>query len=134
MQAFARSRHRRDDSAPIGYAAGAWAISRRCRCSCGSTSPFSWFSRQAGWAFSPGRVATLVAALGVHLTDHHSLDLAITALEAAVLAWYLYVALGTVFGLSMLRRLLTVPALVAALYVILKAYNVVVFAVTMYSI
>jgi len=51
-----------------------------------------------------------------------------------VLAWYLYVALGTVFGLSMLRRLLTVPALVAALYVILKAYNVVVFAVTMYSI
>jgi Protein of unknown function (DUF3667) len=79
-------------------------------------------------------VATLLAALGVHLTDHHSLDLAITALESAVLAWYLYVALGTVFGLSMLRRLLTVPSLVAALYVILKAYHVVVFAVTIYSI
>ena len=79
-------------------------------------------------------VATLLAALGIHLTDHHSLDLALSALEAAVLAWYLYVALGTVFGLSMLRRLLTVPALVVALYVILKAYHVVVFAATLYSI
>ncbi len=51
-----------------------------------------------------------------------------------MLAWYLYVALDTVFGLSMLRRLLTVPVLVWALLVILKAYHVVVFATTLYSI
>jgi hypothetical protein len=49
------------------------------------------------------------------------------------LAWYLYVALDTVFALSRPRRIITVLALVAALYVILKAYHVVVFAVTLYS-
>jgi hypothetical protein len=35
--------------------------------------------------------------------------------------------------LSKLRRLLTAFALIAALYVILKAYHVVVFAATLYS-
>lgn len=64
----------------------------------------------------------------------HSMDLAVTALEAAVLAWYLYVALNTVFGLSWVRRAVMVAVLVAALYGILKAYHVVVFAVTLYSI
>lgn len=75
----------------------------------------------------------LMVAIGIELPSHHALDLAITALEGAVLAWYLYVALGTVFGLPMLRRLITVAVLVAALYVILKAYHVVVFAATLYS-
>ncbi len=64
---------------------------------------------------------------------HHWLDLVVSGLEAAVFGWYLYVALGTVFGLSR-RRLLTVLALTAALYAILKAYHVVVFAATLYSI
>ena len=63
----------------------------------------------------------------------HSMDLVVSGLEAAVLGWYLYVALETVFYLSKLRRLLTVFALVAALYVILKAYHVVVFVATLYS-
>ena len=63
----------------------------------------------------------------------HSMDLAVTGLEGAVLGWYLYGALETVFGLSKLRRLLTVFALVAALYAILKAYHVVVFVATLYS-
>jgi len=79
-------------------------------------------------------VASLLAALGISLPSHHSADLVITGLEAAVLAWYLYVALGTVFGMSVLRRLLTVPVLIAALYVILMAYHVVVFVATLYSI
>jgi Protein of unknown function (DUF3667) len=79
-------------------------------------------------------VASLLAALGIALPPHHSVDLVITGLEAAVLAWYLYVALGTVFRVSVPRRLLTVPVLIAALYVILKAYHVVVFAATLYSI
>ena len=61
------------------------------------------------------------------------MDLAVSGLEGAMLAWYLYVALDTVFGLSALRRTLTALALVAALYAILKAYHVVVFAVTLYS-
>ena len=78
-------------------------------------------------------VVSLMAAIGIQLPSHHALDLAITALEAAMLAWYLYVALGTVFGLSMLRRLITVPVLVAALFVMLKAYHVVVFAARLYS-
>jgi len=39
----------------------------------------------------------------------------------------------TVFGVSRPRPLLMVIALVAALYVILKAYHVVVFAATLYS-
>jgi hypothetical protein len=64
---------------------------------------------------------------------HHAMDLTITAVEAAGVAWYLYVALGTVFGMSHLRRSITVVALIAMLYVILKAYHVVVFAVTLYS-
>jgi Protein of unknown function (DUF3667) len=63
----------------------------------------------------------------------HSVDLAVTGVEAAVMGWYLYVALGTVFALSRSRRVLTVILLIAALYVILKAYHVVVFAVTLYS-
>jgi len=78
-------------------------------------------------------VVRLMAAVGIQLPSMHALDLAITVLEAAVLAWYLYVALGTVFGLSMLRRLTTVVVLVAALHVILKAYHAVVFAATLYS-
>jgi hypothetical protein len=63
----------------------------------------------------------------------HNLDLIITGLEAAGLAWYLYVALDTVFGLRRLRRSITVVALIAALFVILQAYHVVVFAATLYS-
>ena len=63
----------------------------------------------------------------------HSMDIVVSSLEAAVLGWYLYVALNTVFGLSRLRRVLMVIALVAMLYVILKAYHVVVFAATLYS-
>jgi Protein of unknown function (DUF3667) len=78
-------------------------------------------------------VVSLLAAIGFHLPSAHALDLVVSWLEAAVLAWYLYVALDTVFGLSMLRRLVSVPALVLALYVILKAYHVVVFVVTLYS-
>jgi Protein of unknown function (DUF3667) len=66
--------------------------------------------------------------------SHQSMDLTITTLEAGMLAWYLYVALDTVYGLSMLRRLITVPVLVWALLVILEAYHVVVFATTLYSI
>lgn len=62
-----------------------------------------------------------------------SMDLVATGLEAAVLGWYLYIAIDTVFGLSRLRRLLMVIPLVAALYVILMAYHVVVFAATLYS-
>jgi Protein of unknown function (DUF3667) len=79
-------------------------------------------------------VLGVLAIAGAPLPSHHGLDLAITALEAGMLAWYLYVALDTVFGLSVLRRFLTVPVLVFALLVILKAYHVVVFATTLYSI
>ena len=61
------------------------------------------------------------------------MDLVITGLEVAVLAWYLYIALDTVFNLSTVRRLATVLGLVAALYAILEAYHVVVFAATLYS-
>ncbi len=78
-------------------------------------------------------VLSLMAVAGFS-PSHQSMDLTISALEAGMLAWYLYVALGTVYGLSMLRRLLTVPMLVWALLVILKAYHVVVFATTLYSI
>lgn len=63
----------------------------------------------------------------------HSIDLVVSALEAAVLGWYIYVALGTVFGLTRPRRLVMVVALIAALYVILLVYHVVVFAATLYS-
>jgi len=38
-----------------------------------------------------------------------------------------------VFGLSRLRRLVTVIALITVLYVLLKAYHAVVLAVTLYS-
>ena len=79
-------------------------------------------------------VASLLAAIGIPLPSHHSADLVITSLECAVLAWYLYVALGTVFGVSTPRRLVAVPVLVAALYVMLKAYHAVVFVATLYSI
>jgi hypothetical protein len=79
-------------------------------------------------------VLRLLAGSGKTAPLPHSIDLAVSALEAAVLAWYIYVALGTVFGLSRVRRLATALALVAALYVILKAYHVVVFATTLYSI
>ena len=61
------------------------------------------------------------------------MDLAVSAVEAGGLAWYLYIALGTVFGMSWLRRSITVVALIAAQYAILKAYHVVVFTVTLYS-
>ncbi len=61
------------------------------------------------------------------------MDLIVSGLEAAVLSWYLYVAVDTVFGLSRPRRVLMVFALVATLYLILKAYHVVVFAATLYS-
>lgn len=38
-------------------------------------------------------VLGLAAAGGMHLLSHHSLDLTITGLEAAGLAWYLHIAL-----------------------------------------
>jgi hypothetical protein len=74
----------------------------------------------------------LMAAGGL-ATSHRSLDLAVTTLEVAAIAWYLCVALGTVFALSRLRRLITAIVLVAALHVILVSYHLVVFAVTLYS-
>jgi hypothetical protein len=77
---------------------------------------------------------SLITVSGIPLPSNHSMDLAATCLEGGVLAWYLYVALDAVFGLSRLRRAITVLALVAALYAFLKAYHVVVFAVTLYSI
>jgi hypothetical protein len=58
---------------------------------------------------------SLITVSGIPLPSNHSMDLAVTCLEGAVLAWYLYVALDTVFGLSRLRRAITVLALVAAL-------------------
>jgi hypothetical protein len=78
-------------------------------------------------------VLRLLIASGIALPSHHALDVAVTTLEVAVLAWYLYVALDIVFGLSRPRRLLSVLVLVAALYVILEAYHAVVFAATLYS-
>ncbi len=70
---------------------------------------------------------------GLPAPMHHSMDLVVSGLEAAVVGWYIYVALDTVFGLRKPRRLLMVIALIAALYVILLAYHVVVFAATLYS-
>ncbi len=64
----------------------------------------------------------------------HLLDLVITSLEAGVFAGYLYVALDVAFAMSRPRRLVTALVLVASLYVILKAYHVVVFVATLYSI
>jgi Protein of unknown function (DUF3667) len=78
-------------------------------------------------------VLRLITLSGIPLPSNHSMDLTATGLEGAVLAVYLYVALDTVFALSRLRRVISVLALVAVLYVILSAYHVVVFAVTLYS-
>jgi hypothetical protein len=78
-------------------------------------------------------VLRLLIANRMPLPSHQGLDIVVTTLEVAVLAWYLYVALDIVFGLSRLRRLLSVLVLVAALYVILEAYHAVVFAATLYS-
>jgi hypothetical protein len=79
-------------------------------------------------------VLRLIVASGFTALGHQALDTILTVVEAAGLAWYLYVALDTVFGFARLRRSITVVLLIAALYVILKAYHVVVFAVTLYSI
>jgi hypothetical protein len=73
------------------------------------------------------------ASGGLPAPMNHSMDLVVSGLEAAVLGWYIYVALDTVFGLTRPRRLLMVIVLIAALYVILLAYHVVVFAATLYS-
>jgi hypothetical protein len=82
----------------------------------------------------PVAAIVLRSMAAAHLTvEHHALDMVITAIEAGGLAWYIYLALGTVFGLSRLRRSMTAVALILALYVILKAYHAVVFAVTLYS-
>ncbi len=78
-------------------------------------------------------VSHFITPSGAPAPWHHSMDLVVSSLEAAVLGWYLYVALNTVFGLSRPRRVLTVITLVAMLYVILKAYHVVVFVATLYS-
>jgi hypothetical protein len=78
-------------------------------------------------------VLRLIVASGFTAVGHNALDTLLTGLEAAGLAWYLYLALDRVFGLPRLRRSITVVVLIAALYVILKAYHVVVFAVTLYS-
>ena len=82
----------------------------------------------------PIAAIALRSMVAAHLTiEHHAMDMTITAIEAAGFAAYLYVALGTVFGLSRLRRSVTTVALILALYVILKAYHAVVFTVTLYS-
>jgi len=78
-------------------------------------------------------VLHFVTPSGASAPWRHSMDLVVSGLEAAVLGGYLYVALDTVFGLSRPRRVVTAIALVATLYVILKAYHVVVFAATLYS-
>jgi hypothetical protein len=75
----------------------------------------------------------LIIAVGFALPSTHDIDLVVSSLETAMLAWYLYVALGTVFALTAPRRLATAAALVAALYTILMAYHLLVFAVTLYS-
>lgn len=79
-------------------------------------------------------VLRLMVIAGIPLPAHHSMDLTVTAVEAAMLGWYIYVALDTAFGLSRLRRAATTLALIAALFYILRAYHAVVFAVTLYSI
>jgi Protein of unknown function (DUF3667) len=101
------------------------------------TFAFHFFAFSLIWlsALFPAATITLglMASAGLK-PSNHALDLTITGLEAGMLAWYLYVALGTVFALSMVRRSVTVLMLVAALYVILKAYHAVVFTATLYSI
>jgi hypothetical protein len=78
-------------------------------------------------------VLHFITPSGAPASWRHSMDLVVSGIAAAVLGWYLYAALNTVFGLSRPRRVLMVIALVATLYVILKAYHVVVFAATLYS-
>jgi hypothetical protein len=78
-------------------------------------------------------VLRTLAVSGFGPVDHRAMDLAVTTVEVGGFAWYLYRASGTVFGLRPLRRLVTVIALIAALNYILKAYHVVVFAVTLYA-
>lgn len=78
-------------------------------------------------------VLRTLAVSGFGPVDHRLMDATVTAVEVSGFAWYLYVAAGTVFGLKPLRRLVTVIALIAALNFILKAYHVVVFAVTLYA-
>jgi hypothetical protein len=78
-------------------------------------------------------VLRLIMASGRALPSDRSIDLVVSGLEVAAMAWYLHVALGTVFGLSMFRRTVTAAALMAAVYAILLAYHAVVFAVTLYS-
>jgi hypothetical protein len=78
-------------------------------------------------------VLDLVALSAQARPSPHSIDLVISGLEAGVLGWYLYEALKTVYGLSRLRRSITSISLIVALWVILKVYHVVVFAVTLYS-
>jgi hypothetical protein len=70
---------------------------------------------------------------GWALPSPHSIDLVVSGLEAGVLGWYLYEALGIVYGFSRLRRSITTVALIAVLFLILKAYHVIVFVVTLYS-
>jgi len=79
-------------------------------------------------------VLRLIFITGIPAPTPHSMDLAVTAVEAAMLGWYIYVALDTAFHLSRLRRAVTTVALIAALFYILKAYHAVVFAATLYSI
>jgi hypothetical protein len=79
-------------------------------------------------------VLRLVFIARIPAPTPHSMDLAVTAVEAAMLGWYIYVALDNAFSLSRLRRAATTLALIAALFYILKAYHAVVFAVTLYSI
>lgn len=79
-------------------------------------------------------VLRLIIIAGIPAPAHHSMDLTVTAVEAAVLGWYIYVALDTAFRLSRLRRVATTLALIAALFYILRTYHAVVFAVTLYSI
>ncbi len=83
--------------------------------------------------FPVAAIALRLMAASRLTVDHHAMDMTVTAIEAAGLGAYLYVALGTVFGLSWLRRSITTVVLILALYVILKAYHAVVFAVTLYS-
>ena len=78
-------------------------------------------------------VLDVVVLSGQTPPSPHSMDLIVTGLEAGVLGWYIYEALKTVYDLSVLRRSITSIVLIAALFVTLKVYHIVVFAVTLYS-
>jgi hypothetical protein len=67
------------------------------------------------------------------LPSHDSIDIVVSSLEVGAMAWYAYVALSTVFGLTALRRAVMTAVLMAAAYLILLVYHSVVFAVTLYS-